>query len=167
MREVMASISLASSGRKNSNLAGTGDCATWRACVAAARRAGQCAETQTAESPPAPWARKRRRLRDASISSNLNYDSANVSGEKSSVKKFLPASAESSEPKWFRTSSCRANGVPVRQNFAVLKRGQLYACHLAESKRHLHWVFETPICEANSRWCTMPPTLNARVHFAK
>src|SRR5215469_938347 len=105
MREAMASISLASSAPKNSNLAGTADRAAWRACVAAARRAGQCAETQTAESPPAPWARKLRRLTGASISSNLDYDSANVSGEQRSVKKFLAASAESSEPKWFRTSS--------------------------------------------------------------
>src|SRR5207245_6748307 len=61
MRAQMASISLASSAVKNSNLGGAADCAAWCAWVAAARRPGQCAETQTAESPPAPWAKKRRR----------------------------------------------------------------------------------------------------------
>src|SRR5215469_1046681 len=142
MREVMASISLASSAPKNSNLVGTADRAAWRACVAAARRAGQCAETQTAESPPAPWARKLRRLKGASISSNLDYDSANVSGEKRSVKNFLAAFAESSEPKWFRTSSAGQRSARQTES-CFLRRGQLYACRLAESKRHLRWVFET------------------------
>src|SRR5262245_20307093 len=67
MRDVMASISLASSAVKKSNLAGAVDLAAWCACVAAASKAGQCAEAQAAESPVTPCDKKRRRLTDSFI----------------------------------------------------------------------------------------------------
>jgi hypothetical protein len=39
-------------------LGGAADLAAWRACVAAARRAGKCAEAQTAEKPVIPRDKK-------------------------------------------------------------------------------------------------------------
>src|SRR5437867_10010433 len=68
MRALIASISLASSALKNSNLGGAADLAAWCACVAAASRAGQCAEAQTAENPVTPRDRKRRRVTHSFIS---------------------------------------------------------------------------------------------------
>src|SRR5207245_3041743 len=95
MRAQMASISLASSAVKNSNLGGAADCAAWCAWVAAARRPGQCAETQTAESPPAPWAKKRRRLRDGSISASLKCIFGTVRRGIHSVKDLLAHQVDS------------------------------------------------------------------------
>src|SRR5260370_36575856 len=62
MRAVMASISAASSGVKNSNLGGVAACAAWRACVAAERSAGQFAESHAALRPVPARHRKLRRL---------------------------------------------------------------------------------------------------------
>src|SRR5215469_464718 len=167
MREVMASISLASSAPKNANLAGAADCAAWRACVAAARRAGQCAETQRAESPPVPCARKRRRLTDASISSNLDRDSANVSGQKRSVKDFLAASAENSEAKWFCALSARPT--KARQECCFLQTRTIVCLPFSRKQTA---PFRRPRCRKPRLRGQLPVVydaahLNARGHFAK
>src|SRR5262249_30257033 len=61
IRAVIASISTASSGVKNSNFAGFGEAAAACACVAAETIAGHCAVSQAAERPATPRVRKVRR----------------------------------------------------------------------------------------------------------
>src|SRR5215472_12787399 len=106
MREVIASISLASSALKNPNLGGAADLAAWCACAAAASNAGQCAEAQAAESPVTPRDRKRRRLSDSFISGVLRITFQTVSRAGHSVKRF-----ESNSPAKLTASRFRL-GVP-------------------------------------------------------
>src|SRR5215831_12506435 len=90
IRAVIASISFASCGLKNANFGGAVDCAALCAWSAAASRADQCVEIQTAESPVAPCSKKRLRLSEESIVANLEKgDLANVSRRTSTVKGYL------------------------------------------------------------------------------
>src|SRR5713226_2399022 len=66
----MASISAASAGVRNSNFGGVADCAAWRACVAAERRAGQFVESHAALRPVPARNRKLRRLSSFSVKDN-------------------------------------------------------------------------------------------------
>src|SRR5690349_4397722 len=86
MRDVIASISLASSAVEKANLEGAADLAAWCACVAAARRAGQCAEAQAAESPVTPRDKKRRRLTDSFIGNVLRRSALSCAAQ--GVKRF-------------------------------------------------------------------------------
>src|SRR5712692_142342 len=71
MRAAMASISVACSGEKNSNLGGVADWAARRAWSAAARTAGHWAAIQALERPVMPWARNRRRESELSMRARL------------------------------------------------------------------------------------------------
>src|SRR5712692_9865376 len=71
MRAAIASISVACSGEKNSNLGSVADCAARCAWSAAARTAGQWAAIQALERPVMPWARNRRRESELSMRARL------------------------------------------------------------------------------------------------
>src|ERR1700681_3110887 len=83
---VMAWISLACRGERNSSFGGAADCAALRAWPAAAARAVQCVEIQIALMPLPVRRRKLRRLRSLSIEEEAVRTHQNVGRDRAIVK---------------------------------------------------------------------------------